>query len=417
MRCALSAVFALLALTHIAAADAVLQGRVVDLLGQPVAGARVHVMAGREAKVVQTDAGGFYRVDLEGDSDVSVVIGAGDLHTFRRGTVKDGTVTTLDLEVEVAAGEVIRILGQKPPTVPPKPVDGPARVTPPYSDEAVLRDAWAKAWLILDVDETGKVLRVKLLKRPGFGLNEIAVREAMKLRFTPALDERGRPMRTQMVWGIEWPSHGWLREHNGTAARLPTESYALNPLLEGFGGVGQPAAPPTGAASLSRVPCAGSGPLDLDLRYPVYRDCSRPNVARASLLPWLDGAGPIPPDPSAPELWHKRTPMVRAPNRLAQVGVTAGAAALIGGFLASYRQYDRYREERVALKAQPSYDLFRYKIVTSREERWRQLSLVSGFLGVAAAGVTAFVWVNPPLKRLSVQPERRGASVSYLTSF
>src|SRR5204862_2400561 len=103
-----------------------------------------------------------------------------------------------------------------------------------------------------------------------FDLDEIAVKEAMKLHFQPALDEKGKPMRTQMFWAMEWPSHGWLVEHNGTATRMPVESYALDPFMSGFGGLLNPAAPNPEASALRHVPCAGSGPLNLDLRDPVY---------------------------------------------------------------------------------------------------------------------------------------------------
>src|SRR5262245_36205736 len=161
MRAALLSVLVVAGLVGTASADAVLEGRVTDLLGKPVSGARVHVLAGSgsDEQVVVTDKDGNYRIVVDGNQEVNVVIGAGNLHTFRRGTIKDGTVQRLDLEVEVAEGEVIRIIDQRPPTVPPKLPGGAPRVTPPYSDAAVERDAWAKAWLVLDIDETGKVAR------------------------------------------------------------------------------------------------------------------------------------------------------------------------------------------------------------------------------------------------------------------
>lgn len=416
MRAAILSVLVLLWVAGAASADSVLQGRVTDLLGKPVAGARVHVLTGGDHKVVETDAAGYYRVDLPGgDREVSVVIGAGSLHTFRQGPIADGTVKTLDLEVEVAEGEIIRIIDAKPPTVPAKLSKDVPRVTPPYSDEAVARDAWARAWLLLDIDERGKVVRVKLLRRPGFGLDEIAVKTAMKLRFDPALDEHGKPMRTQLLWSMEWPSHGWLIEHNGTASRMPVEAYVINPLMRGFGGQGQPAAPPTGASPLSSVPCAGSGPLNLDLRHPVYRDCSKPDLARASILPWLDGTGPIPPDPVVSQLALRRTVLVPQPNRIAQLSVVASAAALAVGFVASYAKLERLKGELADLERVPreEFDLFRYKQTGARVERWRQIAIVSGSAAVAGAAIAAFVWVNPPMRRLTVQPEKSGAQVSF----
>lgn len=420
MRAALLSVLVLLCVAGTASADAVLHGHVIDLLGRPVPGARVHVMTGSEHKIVETDAVGYYRVDLQGDAEVSVVIGAGNLHTFRKGTVKEGTVRKLDLEVEIADGEIIRIIDSKPPTVPPKLSKDVPMITPPYSEEAVERDAWARAWLLLDVDEKGRVVRVKLLKRPGFDLDEIAVKEAMKLRFEPALDEHKKPMRTQMMWSMEWPSHGWLVEHNGTASRLPVEAYTINPLLRGFGGEGQPAAPPTGASALSRVPCAGSGPLNLDLRYPVYRDCSKPNLERASELPWLDGTGPVLPDPPPMQIsFRGKTVLVRKPNRLAQISVTAGTAAIAAGFFISYAKLEKYQQQRDEIARGPASEFNHYEFnrLGARAERWGQLAIVSGFLATAGAAITAFVWINPPMKRLMVQPEQSGASVSFLSRF
>jgi hypothetical protein len=419
MRAAVLSALVLLWVVGTASADAVLQGRVTDLLGKPIAGARVHVLSGSDHEVVETDAAGYYRVDLEGDLEISVVIGAGSLHTFRRGTIKDGTVKTLDLEVEISDGEIIRIIDSKPPTVPPRLSKDIPHITPPYSEQAVVRDAWARAWLLLDIDETGKVVRVKLLRRPGFDLDEIAVKEAMKLRFEPALDERNKPMRTQMLWSMEWPSHGWLVEHNGTASRLPVEAYVIDPLLRGFGGPGQPAAPPTGASALARVPCAGSGPLNLDLRYPVYRDCSRPDLERATLLPWLDGTGPLPPEPDAAQRALRRPLLVRKPNRIAQLSVTAGAVALAAGFVASYAKLDKYERRFAELERLPPMDVSLLEQVqtSARAERWRQIAMVSGFTATAGAAIAAFVWLHPPMQRLTVQPEQRGASVAFQSRF
>ena len=419
MRAAILSVLVLLWVAGTASADAVLQGRVTDLLGQPIGRARVHVMTGKDHKIVETDADGYYRVDLDGDTEVSVVIGAGNLHTFRKGTVKDGTIKTLDLEVEVAEGEIIRIIDSKPPAVPPKLSKDIPKITPQYSEEAVERDAWARAWILLDIDETGKVVRVKLLRRPGFDLDEIAVKEAMKLRFEPALDEHRKPMRTQMLWSMEWPSHGWLVEHNGTASKMPIEAYVVDPLIRGFGGQGQPVAPPTGASSLSRVPCAGSGPLNLDLRYPVYRDCSKPNLERASILPWLDGTGPIPPDPVETPLAIRRTVLVPHPNRVAQLSVVAGAAALAVGFVYSYAKLEKYNSRVAELERRPKedFDFYELQRTSARAERWRQIAAVSGFTAAAGAAIAAFVWVNPPMKHLNVTPEKQGASVSFQSRF
>lgn len=420
MRAAILSVLVLVWVSGTAAADATLVGRVTDLLGRPVPGARVHVLVGGVEQLTVTDKDGNYRVVVDGDREVSVVIGAGTLHTFRRGTIKDGTVQRLDLEVELAEGEIIRIIDQKPPTVLPKlPKDTP-RVTPPYSTAAVVRDAWAKAWLLLDIDETGKVVRVKLVKRPGFDLDEIAVKEGMKLHFEPALDEKGQPMRTQMMWALEWPSHGWLVEHNGTATRMPVESYAIDPFMSGFGGLLNPAAPISEASALRHVPCAGSGPLNLDLTYPVYRDCSKPNLRKVPLLPWLDGTRPIPPDP--PSIARKPEPPIHLTRAsyIPQIALSGVTAAVLTGTLYSWVQFRKY-SGRVAGAAEfgmPVTDLDKYQSDVSSYHRWQKLSILGTLASIGTGATTALLWFrHQPRSEFSVQPEDDGASVSYSRSF
>jgi hypothetical protein len=421
MRAVVLAVLMVAGLVTTASADAVLVGHVTDLLGNPVSGARVHVLgAGSEEQVVTTDKDGNYRVVVDGNQEIQVVIGAGNLHTFRRGTIKDGTIKRLDLEVEIAEGEVVRIIDQKPPTVPPKlPKDTP-RVTPPYSDEAVVRDAWAKAWLVLDIDEKGKVVRVKLVKRPGFDLNEIAVREAMKLKFEPALDEHGKPMRTMIFWAMEWPSHGWLIQHNGTATRMPTESYAIDPFQGNFGGL-MPAIHE--ASALARVPCAGSGPLNLDLLYPVYRDCSRPNLKKVPYLPWLDGTMPIPPEP--PEFAPKAELAIHLSRAsyIPQIAASTVTAGLIAAWVATYVQFNKYSNRVARTSAFNSpivYDLEAYRRDRYEYNRWQKITVVTAIAAIASGGFTTSLWFRHQRKSdFSVQPEDdgTGASVTYSRSF
>jgi hypothetical protein len=168
--------------------------------------------------------------------------------------------------------EVI-IIDEKPPrpAVEARATNFSPRKTPPYSDEAIERDAWTRAWLLLDIDARGTVTRFKFLKRPGYDLEEIAAREVSRLRFDPARDARGRPQRTWMIWGIEWPSYGWLTTFLGVASGMPP--------VVGF--------PPRSMAA--SVPCRGSGPLHLGSIYPVYRDCSQPDLSRRHFdgQPWI----------------------------------------------------------------------------------------------------------------------------------
>ena len=58
---------------------------------------------------------------------------------------------------------------------PPQPTHDSAHRSPPYSDEAFEKDVWAVAWLLLDVDATGRVASARFYKRPGYGLDELAL--------------------------------------------------------------------------------------------------------------------------------------------------------------------------------------------------------------------------------------------------
>lgn len=169
------------------------------------------------------------------------------------------------------SGEVIIIHPRdNPVAVRPKPKNFSAKKAPPYSDRAIAADAWTRAWLLLDVDESGAVTRFKFIKRPGYDLEKIAASEAFKLRFEPARDPGGHPTRTLVVWKIEWPAYWWLVDFLGTASRMPP--------TVGF--------PPRSMAAA--VPCAGSGPMELGSIHPTYRDCSRPDLTQdLGAAPWV----------------------------------------------------------------------------------------------------------------------------------
>jgi hypothetical protein len=165
--------------------------------------------------------------------------------------------------------EVIIIRDMIPPKVPPKPVNFSERKAPPYSDAAILGDAWTRAWMVLDISPTGEVLRFKFLKRPGYDLDAIAASEVFKLRFTPARDDGGRAIETWLIWGIEWPSTGYLTANGLTRSAMP-------PMVD---------IPPHPLSD--SVPCRGSGPLDLSSIYPTYRDCSTPDLSRMASERWI----------------------------------------------------------------------------------------------------------------------------------
>jgi hypothetical protein len=174
-----------------------------------------------------------------------------------------------DGKVRWQSGEVIVLEGKAPPSTPPKPTNFVHQKAPPYSDEAILSDAWTKAWLLLEIDERGVVTRFKFLKRPGHELEEIARSEAFRLRFTPAKDGNGKAMRSTLLWEIEWPSAFWLSTFVGTRSAMPK--------VVGF--------PPR--RQDHAVPCRGSGPLNLGSVRPTYKDCSKPDLSRAAGEAWV----------------------------------------------------------------------------------------------------------------------------------
>ena len=158
-------------------------------------------------------------------------------------------------------GEVIIVHGTAPPVRAPAPKKNYHRMAPPYSEQAIMSDAWAKAWVLLDIDTRGVVTRVKLLKHPGYDLDQIAIEHALKMRFDPAEDTHGNPIPTQLVWSMEWPSYWRLVDMDEPPNRVPD--------------------------SARYVPCSGSGPLHLGSLHPTYRDCSPADLSKMASEPWV----------------------------------------------------------------------------------------------------------------------------------
>lgn len=161
-------------------------------------------------------------------------------------------------------GETIIIEGHAPPAVQPRPVKNYVRIAPAYSDDAIEHDAWAKAYLLLDISARGDVTRVKLLKHPGHDLDQIAIDTALAMRFEPALDDRGQAIASSLIWPIEWPSYWWLIDIHGLATRIPDE--------------------------IVNVPCRGSGPMHMGSVHPVYRDCGTFQLSALMSEPWIDAS-------------------------------------------------------------------------------------------------------------------------------
>jgi len=179
-----------------------------------------------------------------------------------------------DPPVATQKGEVIVIEGSPPaPAIKAKPparwlpygtLDGKMdnafpRKAPKYSEKAIENDRWSMAWLLLDIDKTGAVTRVKFLKYPGNDLEAIAVETALELTFEPARDADGNPVRSWLAFPIEWPSYWWLVDRTGLATAIP---------------------------DTSKIPCRGTGEHHLESHHPAYRDCDPPDWSMANTEPW-----------------------------------------------------------------------------------------------------------------------------------
>lgn len=224
-----------------------LRGKVTDAAGKPLAKAAVHVISAAGAEsVITTDDAGAFKVELRGGGTVSVF-------------VLGGSHVTGQLSVPASGDngeEVIEIHEVLPPAVPPKALAKPERILD-YTNEAIDKDVWTRAWLMLDVSATGKVTRVALLDAAGFGLDEIAVREALKLKFEPARDRSKRPVNALTLFTFEWPSYWWMMEKRAPIYRMPMEALA--------------------------VPCRSA-----TKPRPHHRDCRTPSVAKAASARWVE---------------------------------------------------------------------------------------------------------------------------------
>ena len=224
-----------------------LRGHVTDERGAPLGRAQVHVVsANGSVQLALTDRDGAYRVVPEGDFSLVYVDGAARIAGQTR---------------EQGTGDVIEIHEQLPPAVPARSLAKQDLILD-YSDAAIDRDAWARAWLLLAIDARGEVTAVKLLDDPGADLGPIAVRGALALRFEPARDRAGRAVRSMLLWSFEWPPYWWMIENHLSLNRLPPK--------------------------VRQLPC-----LDTYTPDERHRDCSRPTLAAVLTQAWISG-GPKP---------------------------------------------------------------------------------------------------------------------------
>ena len=239
----------LVLLVTTAAADSQIVGRIVDNHHRPLPS--VTVTAGKAT--AHTNANGLYRLVVAAPGTYDIELEYGDVRALRSATVT-GAIATLDITLD-ADGEGVIVIRDPRPSIPPKLVDPhQARRTLPYSDAAIVHDAWRRAWVLLDIDAEGHVARVKLLNKPGYDLDEIAIAGAFDLVFQPG-------HAATVMWLFEWPAYWWLVETEGVTTALSAHAAA--------------------------VPCRGNGPLNLDSVRTEYRDCSGPDPAVAATAKWI----------------------------------------------------------------------------------------------------------------------------------
>lgn len=226
-----------------------LTGKVTDGDGKPLSvEIKISGANGRE-QTVTSDKHGAFRAKLDGGSYSMI-------YTEAAARVS-GQVALPALEGDT---EVVEIHDTLPPKKMASPRSDPMRI-PPYSEAAKDKDVWTRAWLLLDIDTSGNVTRLKLLKKPGFDLDPIAMREGLALKFDPALDQIGKPVRALVMWVFDWPQYSWLKGRHawdGTLSRsdrLPEASQ--------------------------KIMCRGSGPPK-----DVMRDCSTPEKRAIFNAPW-----------------------------------------------------------------------------------------------------------------------------------
>ena len=222
-----------------------LAGTVTSVDGKPLQGVTVRIAPAKGKELVaKTDAHGKYKVRLPND---------GPTYVYVEDTVK--IIGQLSSTVREGEYEAIAIRETLPPVVAPK-AKIPLDTLLEYSDLAQDKNRWTRAWLLLDIDEAGKVRRVKLLNKPGLDLDAIAVREAFAIPFEPARDRTNSPVAALVVWTWEWPAYLWMIANRKNPKRLPP--------------------------AISRMACIDSGPVR------AMRDCSKPALAAGVTLPWID---------------------------------------------------------------------------------------------------------------------------------
>ncbi|HEY4243879.1 MAG TPA: carboxypeptidase-like regulatory domain-containing protein [Kofleriaceae bacterium] len=255
----------------------------------PLDGVSVTVMSptGHRSEVL-TDEHGLYHVALPEHGAYTVTFQLGE-NASKHMIAYDGkAVTMLDAALE-GPSETIEITEHVAPPVLPKAKFNSKKL-PPYTDQLVMRDKWVKQWVLLELDENGRVTRLKFLhKMPGYDLAPIAAKFAFDMQFSPARDGHGKIMRTQVAWPLEWPSYWWLLAYGYQPTALPV-AYGPELSNKPYDPMRLDPEQVLNDNPMNHVPCEGSGPLNLTSVHAVYRDCTEPDLDTADQQPWIDRA-------------------------------------------------------------------------------------------------------------------------------
>jgi protein TonB len=86
----------------------------------------------------------------------------------------------------------------------PRPLNAPAHLKLDYTQAADEAGVEGIVAVRIAIDDRGNVTQVVVLRGLGYGLDELAVAEAKKLRFAPARDANGNPISATILWKYEF---------------------------------------------------------------------------------------------------------------------------------------------------------------------------------------------------------------------
>jgi TonB family protein len=318
----------------------VMEGKVTDDDGDGIADVEVFITMpdGSELKT-KTDDKGKYKIDL------GQVQGQKFVFVRQVARINGQVLATTLYEGE----EVVEIEESEKPKVMPRPTTATNLILP-YTGAAKDENAWARTWLMLDINAQGQVTRMKVLKPAGFGLDEAAVKAAAKLRFQPARGLSGKPVPALVLWDYEWPAYWWLISQKFSLEAVPREA--------------------------DMVPCEGTSAPNSK----YFRDCSTADLSKVATAPWIDAIAIWDPPPEAPgPRARRRIHWYEDPLGwvLVGTGVVASGAAVHLYFSAQSRFDEADREPDTVREAQ----------IRSQAEFRETAAVVMGILGVAALGV------------------------------